>query len=248
MQSSDWLMPAVVLGMIASLLIAASLVRRYQQYKAHQRATLRRVASFVPVIEESLTQLASVPLARDLRVMLRGDVLRRLQSIRKVHARYPRIDERIREAQVRLDSEGPDTRGSVPPIKDERHFRQLLSAIDSVGDYLERGGVMGGMPATQRDSLLCQLRERRAEVMARFHIVQANRCQEQGDVRKAGQHLKILIEQLRSRGPNTDFVRELFLEAQQLQARLGHGGFAVDPVQEAPLKGQVDSVPLQQGG
>jgi len=247
MQSSNWLMPAVVLGMIASLLIAASLVRRYQQYKAHQRATMRRIASFLPVIEESLAQLASVPLARDLRVMLRGDVLRRLQRIRKLNSQYPRIEERIREAQVRLDREGPDTGGSVPPIKDEQHFRQLLYAVDSLDDYLERGAAIGGMPVSQRKNLLCQLRERRAEIMARFHVVQANRCQEQGDLRKASQHLKTLTDQLRNRGPNTDFVRELFLEAQQLQAGLGRGSFAVDPVQDVPARAQADAEPMQQG-
>jgi hypothetical protein len=220
MLSSDWLMPMVVLGLVVALLFAAAMVKRYQDYKAQQRATLRRVESAIPLIEQALKDLAEVPLSRNLRVLLRGDVFSRYQTIHQLHRRYPEIDKRLQEARSRMDTEGPDSGGTVPPIPDEQYFRLLLGGIDRLVGFFERGGPIRGQRVEERLAMLQQLKERRAETLARYHMVQANRYQEDGDTNRARQHLKTLIEELRKRGPNTDFVRELYQEAEQMQLSL----------------------------
>lgn len=213
---TEWLMPAVVLGMVLALVFAAGLLRRYQQYKAQQRAQVRRIASAIPIIEEALTVLGPVPLSRNLRILLRGDVQNRYQTIRQLHPRYPEIERCLQEARSRQDSEGPDSNGSVPPIEDEQQFTAMLRAIDNLTEYLERGGPIAGYPVDRRMALLAELKERRAEVLARFHIVQASREHAGGDSKLARRHLHTLMGLLRERGPNTEFVRALYQEADKL--------------------------------
>ncbi len=246
MQASGWLMPAVVLGLIVSLLVAASLVRRYQQHKAQQRARVRRIGSLVLLVENALPSLSAVPLARDLRVSLRQEVVQGYRAIRKMHPRYPHINQRIKEAQTRLDGEGPDSAGSVPPIEDEQQFNQLLSAVDQLLDYLNVARFATGSSANQRALFAQHLGERRAEIMARYHIVQAHRCEERGDMRKARQHLQTLLGALHRRGPNTDFVRELFHEAEQMQFNLGRATFQRDAEQAVSSLAESASEPLTQ--
>jgi len=99
-------------------------------------------------------------------------------------------------------------------------------------EFFERGGPISGQRVEQRLLLLQQLKERRAEIMARFHVVQASRLKTQGDVTHARQHLQTLIGTLRNHGPNTDFVRELYLEAEKLLSGLTING-AVNAESEA---------------
>lgn len=224
MLPAEWMMSLTVLGLVVALLVAASFVRRYQQYKAEQRSTVRRIASAIPLIETALKDLSSVPLSRDLRTSLRADVFNRYRTIRQVHSRYPDIDQRMREAKSRLDNEGPDSGGTVPAIEDEQKYQTLIRAVDRLVEFFERGGPISGQRVEQRLLLLQQLKERRAEIMARFHVVQASRLKTQGDVTHARQHLQTLIGTLRNRGPNTDFVRELYLEAEKLLSGLTING------------------------
>jgi len=240
MQPSNWLMPAVVLGLIISLLLAASLVRRYQQHKAQQRARVRRIGSLVSLVEHALTVLSAVPLARDVRVSLRREILLGYQRIKKMHPRFPDISQRIQEAQAKLDREGPDSTGSVPPIEDEEQFSRLLSAVDQLLDYLEVAGFAPESSWKQRAIFTQHLGERRAEIMARYHIVQAHRCEERRDMRKARQHLQTLLGVLHRRGPNTDFVRELFHEVEQMQSNLGRA--ALEQGSEQNLQYRAESV------
>jgi len=246
MQASNWLMPAVVLGLIVGLLMAAALVRRYQQHKAQQRVMVRRIASLILLIEHALTALSTVPLARDLRVSLRREILQGYQRIQKVHPRYPHIGQRVHEAQARLDSEGPDSTGSVPPIGDEEQYSRLLSAVDQLLDHLKVAGLAPDSSAKQRALFAQHLGERRAEIMARYHIVQAHRCEERRDVRKARQHLQTLLSVLQRRGPNTDFVRELFHEAEQMQSNLGRAATQHDSEQNAQSLAESFTEPLRQ--
>ena len=81
-----------------------------------------------------------------------------------------------------------------------------------------------GYPVDRRMALMHELKERRAEVLARFHIVQASRDQSRGDSKMARRHLHTLMNLLRERGPNSEFVRALYQEADQL-----HHEFTLSP-------------------
>jgi len=207
-------MSVVVLGLVAAALLAASLVHRYQRYKAQQRAQIRRLASAIPLIDESMGELGPVPLSQPLRVMLRGDVVDRYRTIRNIHKAYPQIDKQLQQAQGKLSSEGPAVADSVPPIEDEGQRNRLCAALERLVEFLERGGPISHHRTEERLQFIRELKERRAEVMARYHIVSANRLADQGDTRHAAQHLHSLMTWLLQQGPNTDFVRALYAEAE----------------------------------
>lgn len=208
----EWKMAVVVLGLVLALLLASSLVQRYQRYKAEQRARLRRVLATIASIEGAMEKLKILPLSREVRVMLRGEVLDRFKLVRRIHRAYPDLEQRLQQARSRMDSEGPDSGGSVPPVQDQQQFQALQGALGELIDFLGRAGK----GARQKENLLRELKERNAEVLASFHIVQASRAREQGDTRLALRHLHSLMEQLSTRGPNTVFVRQLYQEAEKL--------------------------------
>ena len=215
---AQWLMPASVLGLVIAAILAAGLVSRYQQYKAFQRARLKRVATPIGAIERGLNQLGSVPLSKELRQVLRGDVLRRYQAVARLHRGYPRIERLLAEARARLDSEGAAQGNSVPAIEDETRYKALVSALEDLIVFFEQHGPLEPLGQAHRRVLMGELKERRAEVWARYHIVAAHRASDASDPRLARQHLHALMSKLKTQGPNTDFVRALYQEAEQLRA------------------------------
>lgn len=212
----EWMMAVVVLGLVLALLLASTVVQSYQRYKAEQRARLRRTLSTIGLVENALEKLRTVPLSKELRLLLRGDVYDRFKLVRKIHPGYPGLGQLLQQARSRLDSEPSDMAASVPPVQDQEQFMSLKQALDELIDYLGRGVAGKGQAAKQREQMLRELKERNAEVLASFHIVQASRSREQGDTRLALRHLHTLMEQLGTRGPNTEFVRQLYLEAENL--------------------------------
>ena len=65
-----------------------------------------------------------------------------------------------------------------------------------------------------------ELLERRAEVMSRFHLVEAKRYERQGHENRARTHLLALLQGLRQNRPATEFVRLLYAEAEAMLAEL----------------------------
>lgn len=227
---AEWSLQAAVLGLVICALAAAGLVRRYQEYKALQRSRVRRIASAVPIVERSLNDLKGVPLGKPLRVALRGDVYARYRLVAREMSRFPNIQQLIAEARRRLDAEGEPLSPSVPPIEDEAQFGRFTAGLDALVGYLQNGGPVDHLRTDQRLEFIQELQERRAEVVARFHIVQAHRLHEHGDLRAARQHLQTLMKSLQARGPNTEFVRALYHEAADLHTEYlttGSGAGAV---------------------
>lgn len=229
MFAEQWRMPIAVLGLVLCTLLAAAILKRYQEYKSYQRVRVRRFANQLTQVEDALAELKVVPLSKPLRAALRGDVYQRYKLLAKLHRRYPDIERRISEARSRLNAEGEASASSVPPIEDETQYRRLIDAFDNLVGCLDTANASAGLSADQRRAFLYELRERRAEVAARFHIVQAHRLSEQRDLRRARQHLHTLMVTLQRRGPNSDFVRALYHEAAELHAQYGAASRS-DPV------------------
>lgn len=216
----QWGMPLAVTGMLLAMLFMAAVLNRYQAHQARVRSVVARLDRGVRQIEEALSALQGMPLSRELRVALRGEVLARYQRIRKLHSRYPSIIAAIRQAETALGSEGPPGAGGVPPIDSFDALHRVLGALDVLIDELAHGMPVQPMPRDVRAIFCRELGERRAEAAARFHLVQARQLEEKGDVTRARGHLTTLMQLLRTRGPSTEFVRELYAEAESALAAM----------------------------
>ena len=210
----QWGVPLAVLGMLLATLFMAAVVKRHQVYRAQVRVRVQRLEHGIQVINNALDGLRPVPLSRELRVMLRGEILARLQLIARLYRRYPQVRERIVSAESALNAEGAPTGAGVGPIEDDKMFRRIVHAIDQVIDVLEHSATVQPLPRDVNQIFRRELGERRAEVNARFHLVQSMKLRRAGDMTRGRAHLTTLLHVLRKRGPSTDFVRELYAEAE----------------------------------
>lgn len=218
----DWGMLVTVLGLLLATVLMASLVHRHQLHMANVQAKVRRLSAGATQIEQALAELRVVPLTRELRVTLRGDVLTRYQRIKQLYRRYPGLGERLRAAESALHSEGAPSGRGVGPIEDDEAFRRIIVSLDRLLDAVAPGGPLQGVPDDVRAIFRRELGERRAEAMSRFHMVKAKRLENAGSMTRARSHLTTLLHVLRQRGPSTDFVRELHAEAEAALSSLGN--------------------------
>jgi hypothetical protein len=210
----QWGVPLAVMGMVLATLLLAAILNRYQAHQAAVRVAVRRLDSGLSVISNALDALVRVPLSRELRVALRGEVLARCQKIRRLYRRYPAIMDKIRAAEDALSTEGPPRSDGVGVIESEQALRGTVAALDDLMAVIGHGDTLQPLPRDVRGIFQRELGERRAEAMARFHLVEARRQQGNGNVNPARKHLTTLMRVLRQRGPSTDFVRELYAEAE----------------------------------
>lgn len=217
----DWGVPLAVFGMLLATLFMAALLNRYQTYQVAVRARLRRLESGIGELQNALGELRGVPLSRELRVTLRGDLIARLHKIRRLYRRYPAIAERLRAAETALNGEGPPSPGGVGPIDDEQAFRRIVGSLDGLIRVMDQGDTIRPIPRDVRTIFRRELGERRAEVMSRYHLVESRRLETAGKMTAARAHLTTLLQVLRRRGPSTDFVRELYAEAESALSALG---------------------------
>ena len=210
----QWGVPLAVAGMLLATLLMSALVKRYQEHQVLVRARLQRLGHSVHALEQALDVLRTVPLSREMRVLLRGELLARLQRMARLSRRYPGIRQRIGEAETALNAEGAPNAAGVGPIDDEPMFRRIVHAIDELTEVFAFGDTLQRVPPDVREIFRRELGGRRAEVHARFHLVQSVKRRKTGDTSRARAHLTTLLHVLRRRGPSTDFVRELYAEAE----------------------------------
>jgi hypothetical protein len=211
----QWGVSLAVLGMVAATLVLAAIVRQQQAHQARVRAGTRRHEQVIQTIGSALADLSGVvPLSRELRIALRAESLARLQRIRSLLRRYPDIRERLEAAEAAVKAEGPPVTDGVGPIDDEQRFRRILAACDGLTELIRHGSLVQPLPADVRRVFLRELGERRAEAAARFHMTESSRCEVNGTSNRARAHLTTLLHILRNRGPSTDFVRELYVQAE----------------------------------
>ncbi len=237
----DWQMPLAILGLIAVLLMTAGLARRYQEYQAIQRERLRRLVAMIESLDSALESLNRVPLGFELRSALRGDIHRAWLAVQRINRNFPGLAQRIDEATARVQGDNGVTSGRVPAVEDHLACRRQVDALDRILAHLRSGN--GEASRSQRAALPSwrqEVRERRAEVLARFHVVAARRAQRAGDKGEATAHLQRLLEELARRGPDTDFVRELYAEAERLYQHAVQGR----PLDEA-VAGETDETQAQ---
>lgn len=224
----DFGVPLAVLGLVGATLFLAGVHQRYQRHQAEVRAAVRRFESGLLKIAGPLSELGPVPLSRELRVMLRADILARYQRIARLYRAYPDIKRLIAEAETALHAEGELPGRSVGAIESEHAFRRYKSSLDSLIEVIHHGALLQPVPRDVRGIFERELGERRAEVMARFHLVEARRLERAGDISNGRAHLTTLMQRLRREGPSTPFVQALYDEAEQALVALGRRAFEHD--------------------
>lgn len=217
----QWGMPLAVLGLLLATLALASLAHRYQAHQAVVRAAVRQLERALNELSEAMDRVRGVPLSREIRQTLRGEILARLQKIRRLYRRFPNIAERIRAAESAMGAEGAPPASGVGPIEDEAAMRRLCATLDGLATLLQRADLVQPVPADVRAIFIRELGERRAEVVARYYLVAAKKLEKQGDEVKARMRLMTLMKTLRQRGPSTAFVRELYNESEATLAAIG---------------------------
>lgn len=210
----QWGVPLVVLAMLSGLLSAAALLNRYQAGQARLRSAVCRLESAAAALAEPLDALRTVPLSRELRMLLRAEILAVYQRIRGVYRAYPGISQKIQAAEAALNAEGAPVAGGVGPIDDAQALHRVLTALDGLSDWLHQGRALQPLPRDVRAIFGRELGERRAEVLCRFHLVAARRDEEAGRIGRARGHFTALVQVLRRRGPRTEFVSELLAQTE----------------------------------
>lgn len=125
-------------------------------------------------------------------------------------------------------------------MADEQAFRQVTHALDNLIHIIDSGETLRPVPRDVRQIFRRELGERRAEANARYYIVQSEACRRNGDSVRARAHLTTLLQVLKRRGPSTDFVRELYVEAERLLDELL--GRNTPPRATSPAEEDVDGV------
>ena len=222
-----WHMPLAVLGLLLGLLAAAAIVRRYQEYKAHQRIRLRALAARAGALERALEQLSRIPLSRPLRAAVRRCIAQHYRVIRRIHRGYRDIDRLLGEANQRAEGDAGPSGGQVPAINGPEEYARLLQAMDVLISALA-SRAMARESGAQAAQWLQEACERRAELSARYFIVQAHRAQLSGKGRGAATLLHSLLVQLHKYGPDTPFVKELYREAEGMYERALRGRTMLD--------------------
>lgn len=226
----QWGVPLAVLGMLLLTLLMAAVLSRYQAYQADVRVAVRHLYAHAAELVAALAELGGVPLSRELRLTLRSEVLATYRKIRKLNRRCPGIAEEIRKAEHALNAEGAPLAGGVGRMDSEQVFRTTIAALDRLISALGRGGTLQPIPADVRAIFRRELGERRAEAMSRYHLVEAKHHDGRGNTTRARTHLMALVQVLRQRGPSTDFVRELYAEAESALSGLNERQLNSDTV------------------
>lgn len=225
----QWGVPLAVLGMLLLTLFMAAVLKRHQAHQVEVRAAVRRLDSGLAALSSALDTLAGVvPLSQELRVTLRGEMLARYRKIRRLYPGYPGIAEKLRTAEIAVSTQGASVSAGVGPIDSERAMRGLLAALDQLAGLIARGNLVRPVPRDVRAIFVRELGERRAEVLARYYLVGANRCEQDGSAARARGYLTTLMQVLRRRGPSTPFVSELCAEAESALSGLSGPGQNTD--------------------
>lgn len=221
----EWGVPLAVMGLVAATLLLAAVHRRYQAHQAKVRAAVRQIEHQLVLTLSALDDLAGVPLSREIRVLLRADVLARYRRIAKLHRAYPNLRQRIADAETSLHAQGEPLPGGVGVITDVQTYRRYYRALEALVAVVCHGATLQPIPRDVRSIFARELGERRAEVASRFHLVEARRLEIAGDLIKGRAHLTTLMQLLRGHGTRTPFVQAFYDEAEQALVAFGHRAF-----------------------
>jgi len=214
---------AAVTGMVVLTVLAASLVSVYQRHLELKRQRIHRLLWGAQRAERLLAELAAISLPRDIRVLLRRDIIARYRGIARMHSAYPGITQVVSQAEQRLSAEGGDVGQVLPVPADDEVFEQWQMAIGELYELLQPGRLVTPLAAENRAELRAQLLERQAECLFGHFMHQADLLKQQDRELAARKRISQLLEMLTAQGLHSVRVQDLHRQADAAYQYLVYG-------------------------
>lgn len=204
-----------VIGLVLLSLFLASLYRKYQEMQVIRRHRVAMLLAGVEQLERILGQIGPLGLSRELRVVSRKELMRRLKAVQAVHASYPGILERIRKARSQVDAEGAAV-VSRQKSTDKALLTGQLNALAELRHILAESGFCEPVSPAELPGFLHEVDEARVRVQFDYHLAMYEAYRNANASAKARSHLAALtkmIDAVRLQGEAITAMRE---EAQRL--------------------------------
>lgn len=204
-------------GLLILALILASIVRQYQERMAVKRMQIQRVIHGIDRIGDLLQRVAGCPLPVEIEKALREDVLSRYLKVRQIDSRFLGIAALIKEAETALslvrESHGFE-------VRDKPHLLKITKALGELIEFLRTGAWLHPLTQEKMHSFTELLGTLRSECVYRFQMAKAKEMREQGQIRAALEHCRVLNSFLNEYGPANSQGQAWYREAEELRKAL----------------------------
>lgn len=207
-----------VIGLVVLALFVASLYRKYQESQAIRRQRIAMLLAGVEQLERVLDRIHTLGLSRELRVLLRGDLVRRLRAVQAVFPGYPGIQGRIRQARSQMDAEGPAAPARQQST-DKAMLSEQLNALAELRHILTAGGLSKALDGPALQGFLSELDAARLRIQFDYHLAMYEAYRSADSTAQARSHLMALgklVEAAQLPGEDIESMRQ---EVQRLNQR-----------------------------
>ena len=219
MMSGDLTVLLPVVGLILLMLMAASVVKMYQQQQALRRRRMIILQAGIERIEQLLDELQVLGLSRELRVLLREELVMRIKAMQRVFPKYPGIDARMQEARRSVDMEAAGSAVKLQ-IADEQALAVHLGSLVRLGRLLAEGGLATKIDPILRQGFLVEVEEAKVRCNFEYHKQRMLHFQERDLIAKARGHLQALTNYLKHVSLSTELVQSMRSEVQEFSQRM----------------------------
>ncbi|MET0028934.1 MAG: hypothetical protein ABW101_15000 [Candidatus Thiodiazotropha sp.] len=188
-------------GLLVLALVLASIAQRYNDYVEERRMQILRILHRVDELEAMVQRMAGLPLPLDAQRLIRQDIIERLKAALRIHAAYPGLTRRMREAESAL--EGIQA-GPASFDLDALRLEQFTRLSGELLWMLQEHRLITPIAEDQRSQLMTRLNLGRADAMTRHHLREAQRLEQDAQLHQAHWHclqLRHLLEPLAASHP-----------------------------------------------
>lgn len=207
--------PMVVLGLVILTLLMTVVLKKYQAHQVIKRVTLQGLENNVIDLGKAMDAVKRMPLPREVRVLLRSEILARYQAMASLYSGYPNIDQLIDQAKSKLNAEGPDAGTEPPAMESAAELAKVSNALNTLIRLIS-SGILTRLTPQDIHKISQDIGEIRAKCSFRFHVDEARRLDAGGQRDKARSLIYKLMSILSYQGPNTDLIRDYYKQGEGL--------------------------------
>lgn len=205
----------IIAALIVLTLLLASIYRRYQMHLDNKRAAMQRLANNAGLLSSTLDALKPLPIKKEVRVLLRQEVIECLNGIKRLNPKLKDIETRIKEAEGRVNSEQSEAGIEITTPDTEEELNRIIEAIELLISFFAPGRMLTKPDSTRRTEYKTHLQEIRAELRYHFFTESAAALYQEGKRDPARSQLKRLMRYFQQLGPNTTLLRERYGDVEQ---------------------------------
>jgi len=144
----------VIGGLLLLLLLAGSLIQKYEEYTAARRLAVQRLMLGIQRIEDALELSRAGGLPVGVGKLLRNELLARYITVRQVDPRQPNIHQLILQAEkrARMEPEGA-TAVNAGAFNSVESLNRYLKGLNEIYGLLEGRGLGNRLAAADRNAL-----------------------------------------------------------------------------------------------